>query len=60
MLHDYYAHIHKDLTKICVGGTYCTQCKGNHCAIGHAKEVIDKARTGTNALEAFGKNQGRL
>lgn len=54
MLHDYYTHLHKDLIKICVGDSYCSQCKGNQCAIGHAKEVIEKARHGkgdTQALE---------
>ncbi len=43
MLYDYYQHIQKDLNNICMGQEYCNACNGSQCAVGHAKEIVQKA-----------------
>lgn len=43
MLHDYYQHMKNDLDNICMGTDYCNTCNGNQCAIGHAKDIIQKS-----------------
>ena len=47
MLHDYYQHIQEDLDNICMGDKFCNACKGHQCAIGHAKEIIQKSLDNT-------------
>jgi len=43
LLHDYYLHMKEDLNHICLGAEYCGKCQGNHCAIGHTKEIVQAA-----------------
>jgi putative Ca2+/H+ antiporter (TMEM165/GDT1 family)/glyoxylase-like metal-dependent hydrolase (beta-lactamase superfamily II) len=43
MLYNYYQHIQKDLDNICMGTDYCKACRGYQCAIGQAKEIIQKS-----------------
>ena len=41
LLHDYYLHMKEDLNHICLGPEYCGTCEGNHCVIGHTKEIVE-------------------
>ena len=43
MLHDYYRHMEKDLSNICLGPEYCNKCQGNQCAVGQSKEIVQAA-----------------
>lgn len=50
-LYDYYQHISMHLDQICMGEHYCKACLGEHCAIGHAKEVIKESLEHPNILQ---------
>ncbi|GAU78841.1 TMEM165/GDT1 family protein [Fusibacter sp. 3D3] len=43
LLHEYYKHIQEDLENICMGPKFCNACQGHQCAIGHAKDIIQKS-----------------
>ncbi|MFZ7134099.1 MAG: TMEM165/GDT1 family protein [Eubacteriales bacterium] len=55
MLHDYYQHIQEDLNNICMGSDYCNACQGYQCAIGHSREIIQKALANPEWQGGLGK-----
>ncbi|NLO83422.1 MAG: TMEM165/GDT1 family protein [Clostridiales bacterium] len=57
LLHDYYLHMKDDLSHICLGTEYCGECQGNHCVIGHTKEVVEAALD-NQELQEVSQNTG--